>query len=299
MTGKYTFIFLITLFLFPLIMDAQRTYQPKKIKQKEKTEEENPFPRFEFGINFGTYLPNKYSANYYNGSDRNVNSINYILKNYYWYQQVRQEFNADSVVLREFPRDMHYSVTLMGGLFFRYNITRNNGIFLQINYSQLKTDDAFTVELNPQHYAFPDLRVCGIHGREERVNFDLGYQRKFPVYKNKMNLFFQGGANMNYSKVLKAYINFTDKEYSIINLYGSQKYIPGTNMQEVQNYQGGFGYGIIAGGGIGFTFTPQLGLELGGYVNYIKVNLERYDKFKPSEGIYLRFILSNIINGEE
>jgi hypothetical protein len=114
-----------------------------------------------------------------------------------------------------------------------------------------------------------------------------------------MNLFLQAGLNVNYAGVMKSYINIYDKEYSLINVYGNQNYIPNSNLQENQTNQGGFGYGLYAGGGIGFTFTDQIGLELGGYLNYITVNLEGYREFKPSFGIYLRFMLSNLINREE
>ncbi len=302
-TNTASRLLLILILLVPLMLAAQKSASKiHQTREKDKEEEEDPFPRFEFGINFGTYLANKYTAAFYSGRDGNVNTVSYVMKNTFWYREIRDALGAsasDTVILRELPGNMNYSATLMGGLFLKYNITRLDGIFLQANYSRLNTDGSFTVEVTPQGYTFPDIRVCGIHGREERLNFDLGYHRKFPVYKKKMNLFLQGGVNMNYVQVQKAYINFNDKEFSIINIYGSQYYVPGSNLQEVQNRQGGIGYGLILGGGMGFTFTPQIGLEVGGYMNYVRVNLEDYHDLKPSYAIYLRFMLSNIINGNQ
>jgi hypothetical protein len=50
---------------------------------------------------------------------------------------------------------------------------------------------------------------------------------------------------------------------------------------------------------MGFIFSRQIGLELGGYLHYITVNLEGYNQFRPSGGVYLRFVLNNIISREE
>ena len=263
--------------------------------------EKEKITHWEFGINFGTYFANRYSANYYNGSDGNINKISYVMSNTYWYQEIAKLLNSnDTVVVREVPTNMHYNVAVTGGLFLRYNFTRTWGVFLEVDYAQLKTDAEFTVEVDPASYLTqPDLRLFGIHGREQRVNLDLGAHCRFPVYKNRMNLFLQAGLNVNYTGVMKSYINIYDKEYSLINVYGNQNYVPNSNLKEYQTNQGGFGYGLHAGGGIGFTFTDQIGLELGGYLNYITVNLEGYREFKPSFGIYLRFMLSNLINREE
>jgi hypothetical protein len=187
-----------------------------------------------------------------------VNKISYIFTNKYWYDEIKLLLSADdTVVLRELPHDMHYNVALTGGIFLRFNITRNNSIFLEANYARLRTDDGFTVEVDPQGYTFQDIRVFGIHGVEERINVDLGYHRKFPVYRNKMNLFVQGGVNMNYVNVLEAYVNFYDKEYSFINIYGNNFYVPGAYTQEVDNFQNGFGFGFVGGGGKYYLFKDQ------------------------------------------
>jgi hypothetical protein len=305
------FIILALVILIPLNLPAQTGHagkakqagsKEKDSKQKkDKDEEKEKITRWEFGLNFGTYFANKYTAGYYNGSDQNVNKISYVMSNYYWYQEIKRLLDAsDTVIITEYPENMNYHVAITGGLFLRYNLTRHWGVFLQADYTQLKTDGEFTVEVDPASYLTePDIRLFGVHGKEQRVNIDFGVHCKFPVYKNRMNLFVQAGMNVNYIQVMKSFVDFYGKEYSLINVYGNQYYVPNTNLQEYQNLQNGFGYGLYAGAGTGFNFTKQIGLELGGCLNYIRVNLEGYRQFKPSWAIYLRFLLSNLVNTEE
>jgi len=302
----FPLIFFLAL-IFPLSGLTQTNKPGTKEETKSRKElnrekmEEDRIARWDFGINFGTYFSNKSTANYYNGSDGNVNTIKYVMSNYYWYQEIRHLLNAaDTVIIEGLPTNMRYHVALTGGLFFRYNFTSVWGIFLEGDYAQLNTDGEFTANIDPATYLTePNIQLFGIHGREQRVNLDLGVHRRFPVYRKKMNLFVQVGLNVNYCQVMKNYINFYDKEYSIINIYGNQNYIPNTNLQENQTYQNGFGYGLYAGGGMGFIFSRQIGLELGGYLHYITVSLEGYNQFRPSGGIYLRFVLNNLISREE
>ncbi|MCX6244567.1 MAG: hypothetical protein NTU98_07650 [Bacteroidetes bacterium] len=276
--------------------------EPKSKKQlnREKMEEDR-IARWDFGINFGTYFANKYTANYYNGSEGNVNNIGYVMTNQYWYEEIKHLLNASyKVQVEEVPTNMHYHVALTGGLFFRYNFTSNWGLLVDFNYAQLNTDGEFTVSIDTVTYLTePNLQLFGVHGREQRVNFDLAAHRRFPVVKKKMNLFAQLGMNVNYCQVMKNYINIYDHEYSIVNIYGDQYYVPNTNMQENPNNQNGFGYGLYAGGGMGFIFSRQIGLEVGGYLHYITVGLEGYNEFRPSGSVYIRFVLNNLISKEE
>jgi hypothetical protein len=298
---------LFLVFFLPFTVPAQTGHvetkeEARSRKKKEKEEKKKEMiPRWEFGINFGTYFANKYTANYYNGSDGNVNSISYVMTNKYWYEEIKLLCNAaDTVIVREIPTNMHYHTALDGGLFFRYNFTRTLGLLFEFDYAQLKTDDLFTVEVDPAYYLTePDLRLFGIHGKEQRLNFDLTVHYRFPVYKQKMNLFLEGGLNVNYVRVLKSFINIYDHEYSIINIYGNQYYIPNANLQEYENLQGGVGYGLHAGGGVGFMFSRQVGMEFGGYMNYSQVALVGYGAFSPSGGIFIRFVLTNLIGKEE
>ncbi|MCX6251114.1 MAG: hypothetical protein NTX61_10225 [Bacteroidetes bacterium] len=270
--------------------------QKKNLKTKEPEEKENKVIRWNVGINVGMYHANNYSANFYNGRYQNVNNVNYVMSNYYWYQAIKQALgSSDTVVVKDYPLNMHYNITMMAGFFLRYNLSRKYGICLDVNYTQLKATNFVTFDVDPPSYpTFHDIRLIPIQGVEKRVHVDLLLQRNFWL-KTKIYIFLQGGLNMNYVRVTKSSIYVEDKEYNMINLYGSQNYIPNTSMQQNQQYQGGFGYGGALHGGIGIPLAGILGIEPGGFINYHNVNLTGYPDYKLSFGFYLRFLFGNIL----
>lgn len=265
------------------------------IAQDEDEEVEQPITRWNFGINFGVYDANKYPANYYNGFYTNENNISYVMSNYYWYQDIKKALGAsDTVIVADFPFDIHYNVVMMGGVFLRYNLNKNWGLCVDVNYTQMKTEDALAFEVDPMSFpTFPDYRMIPITGTERRVNMDLLLQRNFWL-KSKIYFFLQGGMYMNYTRVQKLSI-YVDREYSLINVYGGQVYVPNTSMQEDQVILGGVGYGGLLGGGIGVPLVDFLGVEPGGFITYNNVNLNKYPDFKLSYGFYLRFLFGNIL----
>jgi hypothetical protein len=296
--------FSILFFLFiSLPVCGQRRTQTTQSKEKIKSgkddpwadykEEKDSIPRWAFGINFGAYFPNKYSANYYNGTRSNINNLEYVMSNTYWYQDIKYLLGADTqVVITGYPTNMHYNVAITGGLFLRYNFSRKNGIFLQVNYTQLKAEDAVTMEIDPPSYITDqhDIRLIPIVGREERALLDLGYQRSFPM-KSKTYFFLNGGFTMCYTHVKKSALVVEGREYNLINVYGRQGYVPNSNNQEFNMNQYAICYGFLAGGGAGLPITDLIGLEAGLSCQYYPVNLEGYSMYKPSFSIYLRILL--------
>jgi hypothetical protein len=280
------FIFLLVITLPALAQDEEGNTKPT-------------VNRWNFGINFGVYDAHKYPASYYNGFYTNENNISYVMSNYYWYQDIKQALGAsDTVIVADFPFDIHYNVVMSGGVFLRYNFDKNWGLCVDVNYTQMKTEDALAFEVDPMSFpTLPDYRMIPITGKERRVHMDLLLQRNFWT-KSSIYLFIQGGAYMNYTRV-QALSIFVDREYSLINVYGNQVYVPNTNMQEDQVILGGVGYGALLGGGMGIPLVDFLGVEPGGYLTYSNVALNGYPDFKISYGFYLRFLFGNIMHGPE
>lgn len=271
-------------------------------KDREKRAKTDPWAGFEdevdsihrwdFGISFGAYFPDKYPANYYNGDTGNVNNVHYVMSNKYWYQEIKQSLgSSDTVFVTGYPLDMNYQVAFTGGLFIRFNFNRKNGIFLEANYTQLKAADALTLVVDPPSYStFDDIRTVPIQGKEARVLIDLGYQRSFPL-KSKIYFFLQGGGIMSYTQVVKSFFVVEGKEYNLINVYSSQGYIPNSNSQTYNIHQNAFGFGTYFGGGAGIPLNDVFGVEPGFSFQYYPVNLESYSQWKPSFSVYLRILL--------
>lgn len=282
------------------VIAQEKKEKPGKKEMKgnkdETDEEEEPIIRWHFGLDFGMYVPGSGPANYYNGSETNINRLSYVMSNKYWYQDIKNALKAaDTVIINELPSGMKYNIAMMGGLFIRFNFNKRNGLCFQANYTQLKTEDAVTVLVDPKPYlAIPDLRTYPIRGMEYRVLMDLIYQRTFTL-KSKINLFVQAGPAFNYTRVLKSSVSFEGTEYSMINIYGDQFYIPNTSLQQNTVIQGGFGYGLMFGGGAGFPLTDYFAVEPGFYFHFNNVALKGYDQFGLSFGLYFRILLGNMI----
>lgn len=287
-----TFI-LLTLFL-PLSLRAQR-----------EEEDSQEYGGLQFGLDFGLYLPNKYPANYYNGSDGNVNNIKYVFGTDIYYKEIRQLLNVSDTAnfyLKECPSNMRYPATPSAGLYISYNFNRSTGVYLQFNYVKLKPHDAFTLEVNPQDEILTnqDLRVFPIYGEEERINIDIGFSRAFRLREN-IDVLGEAGIAMNDIKVLKSGIIIkdakygTEKEYNLINVWGDKPYVPGSNQQAYDIVQGGIGIGLHGGAGIKFNFSESFALQPGATLYWNNVNLEGYTDMRFSPFFYLRFIARKLL----
>jgi hypothetical protein len=309
---KYLFLLLIIQLLAAGSMLAQNkpTDKNKNKKNEKRTnyqeqeewEEPDTIRRWEFGLNFAAYFANKYSANYYNGTPGNINNVNYILKNKYWYNDIYKALNAsDTVVVQQdktmgtdgYPRDMHYSIVFSGGLFLRMNLDKKNALFLEANYARLTAADVLVLEVDPQNQYLrpPILYSQPIVGKEGRVMIDFGYQRSYRL-KSKIFFFVQGAATMCYTQVIKSFFEVGGVEYSMINIYGDIGYVPGASSQTFNVYQNAFGFGGYLGIGAGIPLTQAFGLEPGFFMHFYPTNLTGYKDFKPSFGINLRLMIN-------
>jgi len=71
--------YLFFIFVFSIqILNAQTTFSSDE-------EEENTVGPWEISGNFGYYQASQYHAEFYNGAPYNVNNVDYVFGNYYWY----------------------------------------------------------------------------------------------------------------------------------------------------------------------------------------------------------------------
>jgi hypothetical protein len=278
---------IITFILLALIL-------PSSLKAQREDKDSQDYGGLQFGLDFGMYLANKYPANYYNGSDGNENNIKYVFGNTYYNNEIKQLLNVSDTskfFLREYPTNMHYPATPSAGLYISYNFNRSTGIYLQFNYVKLKPHDVFSIEVSPQDEVLtnPDLRLYSISGVEERINIDIGYSKAFRVSDNT-DFMGEAGIAVNDIRVLKSSINIENKEYSLINIYGKDSYVPGASQQVYDIYEGGIGIGIHGGAGIKFNFSESFALQPGATLYWNNVNLEGYKDMRFNSFFYLRFI---------
>lgn len=244
-----------------------------------------------FGLNVGVYYPSKNTAAFYNGNPGNVNNANFIMSNFYQHQAIFEALDAnDSISIYGLPQNMHYKLSIQPGLYAQYCFSPTLALVIQFNYMRLKANDVIIFEVDPKTYATePDLRLYPIRGIEERVYGDIGLKRTFPQTE-KLSYFMMGGINVNSTKVIKSSFYVEEIEYDMINRYGNNSYVPNSNMQTYNVYQGGIGVGMFAGAGAAFTFANSIVIEPGINAHWLMVKLENYKNMNPGIGAYIRFM---------
>ncbi len=250
------------------------------------------FSVLSYGLNVGFYFPDNHPANFYNGSPANDNKLDLVLRNYYYREEINQAlgYQLDSLNPYDLPSKMKYEPAVSIGFYARYPLHKLLGVFAQFNFVKLTAKDIFLLNLDlPQGYSLdPTYRQFPIWGIEKRVNIDLGISRYFPT-KTRNIFFFEGGLNINNTRVVENKIQIKDKTYSLVNLYGSQSYIPNSQLQEYQVIQGGIGFGMFATGGIRLVFSDHLSMDPALTFYWKGINLGQYDGFRPQYNFFVRF----------
>ncbi|MBC8147876.1 MAG: hypothetical protein H8E98_07835, partial [Bacteroidetes bacterium] len=227
----------------------------------------------------------------YNGSDLNENKIQFILGNKYWREDINRELNVnDTFILQELPAQMKYDPAVLIGFYARGEMSKTLGIILQFNYQNLKTTDFFTINIDPVIYLTePDLRLYTIYGSEKRINIDVGISKIFRP-KEKTQIFIEGGFNLNNTKVVESKIQIENLEYSLVNVYLNQNYVPNSNLQEYAINQGGIGFGTFLSSGVKLNFSDAISIDPGATLYWKSIHLEGYDYTKLHYSFYVRMI---------
>ena len=245
-----------------------------------------------FGLNVGVYYPSKQTAAYYNGKSSNVNNVDYVMSNYYWYQDIFYALGAhDSISVSGLPENMHYKMALQPGLYAQYCFSPTFALLIEFNYMKLKADDVIIFEVDPpqDYLGNPDLRLYPMRGVEERIYADIGIKRTYPK-TDKLSYYVMGGLNVNSTQVKKSSFYVEEVEYSMINVYQNGGYVPNGNSQTYSVYQGGIGVGGFGGAGAAITFGGGIVIETGITAHWLMVKLEDYQNMNPGIGANIRFL---------
>lgn len=257
---------------------------------------------WKIALNSGLFLSSNHSASFYNGQDYNDNTINFILKNQYHFNDIMALLEAsDTFRLHGLPVKMRYNPALMIGFSFRNNFAEDKAWFIQFNQTKLKAADVYTLEVDPrdQIATEPDLRTFMIWGEEQRYLFDLGYSQEFEGSRPMFRPFIEAGITLTNTKVKAHKIFVVEREYSLINLYGNQPYIPGSNMQEFNVEQGGIGYGGFINAGIKLYVNHYFSLDPTIHLYFATTNLDRYNHLRPHLFFNIRMSVNNLFIFQE
>lgn len=299
MKYKYIIIHLFAvLFIMPLALFAQ-------LSDAEKNALDEQAKGFDFYFNGGTYIGNKFHANFYNGSSEDI-SYNRVLGNSQLKKQIddliseRQNIilDANGVRLAELPENMRYNVSFIFGFGCLYHLNRNISLSLSFSQARLSAVSGFTLTYNsgvPGNER-PQILEYNIVGKEVRTFFEFGITYMFHAHKYALP-FLEFAAQLNSVKVKSADMVIEDNTFSMIDYYGGQNYDPTIDQTRIDPYLGGVGGGVLAGAGLRIPFTKTIAIEPVVQLQYSFINLEVNDlkKILPHYNIMIRLIVGDKI----
>lgn len=252
---------------------------------------------WEVSGNFGVYQANGFHANYYSGDERNINNIDYVLDNQYWFQGIKDilydNVRRDSIIGVYHPRKMSYQPALNIGFSGRFHFSNQLAFNVHVNTMQLFTNDIISFKVDPPLAGMVESFVnATLYGRETRTNIDFGLMYSFEP-KDNFNFFVEMGTNINSTRVRESAFILFETTFNLIDIYGSVPYIPNAPMMEYPVFQGGIGFGLFASGGLRYTINSQACIEIAPNIYFNTINLQNYNRrLMPHFSTQFRIVVS-------
>lgn len=259
---------------------------------------------FDFVIGGGIYFANKFTANYYNGNPQNENSIDYLLGNKYYYDDINKliknahQYVSDSVFLGELPQDMRYKASMAVSLGFKYKFNKNWGISLYYSFTKLTATDIVTfVYKGEQGNIRNDYIQEHLVGKESRSLFDLYVSYLFHPSK-VVKPFVDFGFQFNYVKIPEFYALIEGQKFNLLDYYNGVNYVPGLDRQQYNTIFGGAGYGMSFAAGVKLAFNRYISIDPTFYLSASSFNLTGYKDIRLNYGMFIRVIMSDLVFGK-
>ena len=293
-------VFIACLFCFSPIYGQQ-------LSDKEKAAMDEKIKGFDFYFNGGMYLGNKFTASYYNGiSNTDEVSIQRVLGNTYYKQSIddliedKQDIILDDegIQLSEIDKNMRYNVSFLFGIGVLYHLNRNFALSISFSQARLTTIGGVTFTYNsgvPGNERSQILEY-NLVGKEIRNFFEFGMTYTIRSYKHILP-FFELAAQVNNVKVQSADLVIENSNYTMMDIYAGQTYVPNSGLTEIEPYLGGSGGGVMGGFGVRIPFSKSIALEPVFQLQYTFINLAVNDlkKMMPNYNLMVRIIVGDKI----
>lgn len=272
--------------------------------------EEQPAKRkskFLTGFYVGSYFANKYSASTYNGYGFDVDGNRNSFLNSFMYQKIKNEYGggygqydyiAEAIGVdqrqwdfteSDMPVNMHYQPAILVGLNFKIPLAKRSAIIFNVNGTKLSVEGNFTIiTLRPPGSPNPaintNIKTFAITGKEQRLQFELGYQKIFGG-DEKFNFFGEAGFVATLAKYDRNMIYVNNLQIDL-TYYVNQAInpAPGPTRKPV-----GIGVGAFAGLGANIDINPKVTIQLLYSLSHEKINIGTNPKLKLQNNLGLRF----------
>lgn len=234
----FKFLFLTTLFVqaFFLTSVAQ-----EEGDETDKTGKLKAGKGFHVGITVGAFFANNAGASIYDGYGFDGDGGKNDFANSYMFQKISQYggftspfvdqiapamsvngqvVNHDGWSFSEsdMPIQMRYNPSILIGLACRYFVDKKNTLIFNVNATQIKATGAFTITLLNPIYSTQTYNTYSIIGGEQRLMFQLGYQRILGN-NERANLFVEAGLNLTMAKFDKNQIAINNLVIDLFTYY--------------------------------------------------------------------------------
>ena len=271
------------LFSFIMFFGLSQPYYAQDEYLYEDDEELEDTVKFSFGINFGAYFSNNKTAEIYSGrSEITPFNIPFVLSQPFNQQAIRDYFRFDYYIA-EYPIETRYRTASEIGGHIEYNLSKVIDLYLDVNITQLKFEQFFTVgiiEPNNGRIDGDRLEQIPLFGEENRFHLNLGAQ--FSIYHDEYsNFYFSLFGSLNNTQMRRNYFVINNVEYEIFHVA----------LDRPNQRLGGIGYG--GGTGLGFKYKIMDHLTTDFYYNlsYAQTNLrEAFQPFGFNHGLGIRII---------
>lgn len=288
----------ILLFLLPAltVKSQDESDESDKIKFESKG--------MQIGLYVGSYFANKHTADLYDGYGFDADGKRNSFENSFMYNKIVLEYGggypgqpdliAQSLGVQhgewsfsesDMPVNMRYAPAFLLGLQGRYSVDNYNAILLHVNASQLNITGNFTIVTTPQTnftQVSRNIKTFAIKGVEQRLMFQLGYQRVFGK-NERINFLAEGGLHITMAKFDRNIILINDLLIDLTTYY----YQPGYSAYYVRKPIG-VGYGAFAGIGVNADLNEKARVQLIYNPSYEGVNIGEDPKLKLQHAIGLR-----------
>ncbi|PBQ34664.1 hypothetical protein CNR22_23770 [Sphingobacteriaceae bacterium] len=295
-----TFSFLSALLLLSAPFAAQDNDQDEDTKPIRKKS------RFLTGVYVASYFANKSTAGIYNGYGFDYYGVRNSFANSLMYQKIINEYGygyglhdqvADAIGVdqgawqfteSDMPTNMRYTPAVIVGANFKIPVDQKNFIIVNVNGTKINLEGNFTITKtrpsNPDPSVNSNIVVCGIQGREQRLQFELGYQH-LAGSDEKFNMLLEFGLVGTLAKSDRNMIFINNLQIDL-NSYWNQALYP--NSVGMPRRLLGFGVGGYAGIGANIDVSPKFNVQLLYKPSLEKINMGDTRKLKLQNALGLR-----------
>lgn len=224
--------------------------------------------KIKVGFKSGVYFASKKSAVLYNGTG--TYGINRIYTSNHLQNDINDELNF-AYTLGDPPLNIKYSPALSIGGSLSIVLDEGDEIVFEGELVNLKTEDAYSINLDDPSQLEPVIKLFPIIGNEKRLNIDVNYKSYFDTEMETTKPYFFIGANAMHTE-------FISNQIYIGNL-GPYTILP-TGFEVQNSKRSGFGLGGNLGLGVSFILSDNTAFDFEYKATYNKINYGDANSFK-------------------